>query len=80
MISRLFKRKPKQSTWVYCPGCKKDLVSSKNALLSDTDRVRYYCLDCYTVSEWDFDFPAPLHLDSYYQDPNDAFKLFREKS
>lgn len=61
----------KQGTFVYCPGCRLELVSATNRLVTDTDYVRYYCGDCCTVSVWDFDFPVPILVDSFYSDPND---------
>lgn len=65
---------PKQTTWVYCPGCKRDLVSAENVIITDTDLVRYFCGDCHTVSSWLFDAPTPLLIDSHYSDPNDWLK------
>lgn len=61
----------KQTTWVYCPGCKQELVGGTQRQVLDTDVVRYYCMRCLTVSVWEFDAPVPLLLDSYYLDPND---------
>ncbi len=39
--------------------------------MSDTEFVRYYCIDCSVVSKWDFDMPVPVLVDSYYLDKND---------
>lgn len=60
-----FKKKPRQYTFVYCPGCNEDLVSQDGAFIEDTDLVRYRC-KCGVKSEWNFDFPAPVLVDSWY--------------
>lgn len=56
-----FRRKPKQTTWCWCPGCGTDLCST-DAFVSDTDDgVRYRCTSCGRPSLWDFDtFPCPV--------------------
>lgn len=60
---KLFTRKPKQVTWVYCPNCKVDLCSAPHVAFVDPDAdglVRYAC-QCGEVSQWDFDLaPAPV--------------------
>lgn len=59
---RLLRRKPKQSTWCYCPSCKVDLCSN-DSFVSDTEDtgVIYRCTGCGHVSVWDFDlFPVPV--------------------
>lgn len=66
--------RPKQTTWIYCPGCKRDLTTSPNVIVKDEDRVHYYCGFCNTVSSWDFDFPVPILIDASYKDPNDWMK------
>lgn len=62
LFKRLFKRKvkpTKQTLWCWCPGCKKDLVSSKS-FVKDTDFVYYKCTNCGTESKWDFDTYGPV--------------------
>lgn len=63
--------KPRQTTWVYCPGCKVDLVNNHNREVVDGDVVKYFCFACNTVSRWNFDFPVPILIDAYYKDFND---------
>ena len=48
-----------QSTFVYCPNCNNELVSS-NSFVKDTDYVYYKCDRCGTDSKWDFDFMCPI--------------------
>jgi hypothetical protein len=62
----MFKKKIKQYTWAYCPGCKQDLCSNPGVTYTDTDLVRYKC-PCGYVSEWDFDLaPAPIFVRAFY--------------
>jgi len=48
-----------QRTFCYCPGCGLELCNSKS-WFSDSDLVRYRCIQCGTQSAWLFDAPAPL--------------------
>ena len=56
-----FRRKPKQTTWCWCPTCGRDLCST-DSFQSDTDEgVLYECSWCEHRSLWDFDtFPCPV--------------------
>lgn len=47
-----------QRTFVYCPHCDNELISSES-FVKDTDFVYYKCANCSTESKWDFDCPAP---------------------
>lgn len=60
-IFRGFKKKPKQTCFVYCPRCRNELVSS-NSFVEDRDGiVKYECSRCGIVSFWDFaHYPAPV--------------------
>lgn len=64
----------KQTTFVYCPGCRQELVNGRNRIVMDTDLVRYFCGECNTISAWMFDAPVPLLIDSFYSDPSDWLK------
>lgn len=57
----LFKRKPKQSTYCYCPKCNNELVSS-NSFVEDNDGiVKYRCSKCGEITFWDFiHYPVPF--------------------
>lgn len=55
----LRRQQPEQRTFVYCPGCGLELCNT-DSFQSDTDLVRYRCIQCGTGSEWMFDAPAPL--------------------
>lgn len=59
-----FKKKQRQTTFCYCPNCKNELISS-NSFIYDEDVVKYKCVKCGMVSEWDFDAPAPILLKYY---------------
>lgn len=78
LIKWIKEARPEQTTWCFCPGCKKDLCTGNNVIMTDTDLVRYFCGDCNIVSVWNFDMPVPMLIDAYYQDPNDWFKAYRE--
>lgn len=55
----MFKKRKKQRTFVYCPHCNNELISS-NSFVEDTDFVYFKCKKCGTESKWDFDTPVPL--------------------
>lgn len=57
-----------QNTFVYCPHCDNELISS-NSFVEDTDYVYYKCSACNTESKWDFDFICPILCE--YKEPND---------
>lgn len=48
-----------QSTWCFCPGCGIDLCNTES-WFSDSDLVRYRCIQCGCDSEWLFDVPCPI--------------------
>lgn len=48
-----------QNTFVYCPKCNTELISS-NSFVEDTDFVYYKCANCSTMTKWDFDFLCPI--------------------
>lgn len=48
-----------QRTFVYCPHCETELISS-NSFVADTDYVYYKCANCKTETKWDFDFLCPI--------------------
>lgn len=62
-IFRGFKKKPKQTCFVYCPKCRNELVSS-NSFVEDKDGiVKYKCDKCGNISFWDFgNYPVPYLL------------------
>jgi hypothetical protein len=51
-----------QSTFCFCPGCGIELCNSKS-WFSDSDLVRYRCIQCGTDSAWLFDAPAPMLIE-----------------
>lgn len=60
-LRSMFRAKQRQTCFVYCPGCKVDLVASALEC-EDTDLVRYLC-KCGTRSTWDFDsYPVPFRV------------------
>ncbi len=61
MFHKIFKRKPKQTTYCYCPRCNNELVSS-NSFVEDQDGiVKYRCSKCDEITFWDFiHYPVPI--------------------
>lgn len=55
----LLSRFEKQYTFCFCPKCGLELCNSKS-WFSDTDLVRYHCVQCGHESAWLFDTPVPL--------------------
>lgn len=63
VLYRLVKnaKNPTQTTWCYCPQCKKDLCSNDSFISDDDNGVLYQCTNCGCESLWDFDAaPVPL--------------------
>lgn len=64
-LKELFSRKPKQTTFCYCPKCNNELIGS-NSFVSDLyvngeNEVTYKCSECGHVSIWNFDItPVPV--------------------
>jgi DNA-directed RNA polymerase subunit RPC12/RpoP len=57
----LFRRQPKQTTWVHCPNCRFELVKGGEFWGHTIDGwVEYKCANCGRFSDWDFDAPVPL--------------------
>jgi hypothetical protein len=48
-----------QKTYCFCPGCGLELCRS-DSWFSDTDLVRYKCIQCGAHSGWLFDVPVPI--------------------
>ena len=65
MIGRIFRKKREQTTFCYCPTCQHELCSCANCFVEDTDLVRYRCTQCGTRTEWLFDAPVPLLINTY---------------
>lgn len=61
MFHKIFKRKPKQTAYYYCPRCNNELVSS-NSFVEDQDGiVKYRCSKCDEITFWDFiHYPVPI--------------------
>lgn len=51
--------KSKQTLFVYCPGCKRDLCSN-GSFVKDEEFVEYKCTNCGRESRWDFDRYGPV--------------------
>ena len=48
-----------QHTFIYCPYCDNELISS-DSFVKDTDYVYYKCSKCGAETKWDFDFLCPI--------------------
>lgn len=49
-----------QKTFVYCPECGNELISSDSYIDDKDGLVSYKCKRCYLQSEWDFTTPVPI--------------------
>lgn len=69
VLKSFFKAKqmePKRTTYVWCPGCKADLIGD-DSFVSDTEvGVHYICKKCSCSSRWLFDCIVPILLDANY--------------
>lgn len=64
-LKKLFTRKPEQRTRCWCPKCKNELISSGSYVKHFLDMtVHYRCVKCGTETQWDFDCPAPILLET----------------
>ena len=55
------KRKQKQYTFVHCPKCNNELISSNSFIKDDDGIIKYKCKICGNVSFWDFvHYPIPI--------------------
>ena len=58
-LLKIYNRNHYQANYCYCPGCGIELCRTES-WFSDTDLVRYKCIQCGVQSGWLFDVPAPL--------------------
>jgi predicted RNA-binding Zn-ribbon protein involved in translation (DUF1610 family) len=67
MLRALLHPASRQTTRVYCPTCRNELVANGVLLYdSPTHGVLYRCDNCDSFSRWDFDAPAPLLLEDAF--------------
>ena len=63
------KYKEGQRTFIYCPHCNEELISQEKAFikhdLSIDPSEYFYCQNCYTLSQWNFDAPCPMLEKTY---------------
>jgi transcription elongation factor Elf1 len=61
MFRFLFKKKPKQTAFCYCPNCKNELISS-NSFIGEDENHLYdaKCSNCGNKSKWLLDTPVPI--------------------
>lgn len=60
------KLKEDQTTYVYCPKCHVELISTNSYYGRDTtglDLEHFKCNNCGTDSIWDFDLPTPILIE-----------------
>lgn len=58
-IQEYFKKR-NQKTFIYCPKCNTEMISSGNALEDKKGIIKYKCSKCGNISFWDFaHFPVP---------------------
>lgn len=57
-------RRPKQRTFVYCPGCRNEMAACPRTTYAYVGElfVRYDCGQCHVRSLWQFDMPVPILL------------------
>lgn len=58
-LVKQYYRNHMQGSYCYCPGCGLELCRS-DSWFSDTDLVRYKCIQCGKHSGWLFDAPVPI--------------------
>lgn len=49
-----------QNTFIYCPRCDLELISSHSHLYSKNGLEIFKCRQCYIKSNWDFTTPVPI--------------------
>lgn len=56
--------KEEQTTYVYCPRCHTELISTNSYYGQDEKGLEHFkCTICKTHSIWDFDTPTPVLID-----------------
>lgn len=61
MKFELFKKKKRQTTFIYCMKCNNELVSSDSFVKDENGIVTYKCDRCGNVAQYDFiHYPVPL--------------------
>lgn len=59
-LLRLDRKLSKQHTFIYCPKCKNELISSDSFIKDEDGILKYKCTKCGNVSFWDFiHYPIP---------------------
>jgi len=59
----MFKKKSKQKTFIWCPACNNEFVSSNSFVSDEEGIVTYKCSRCGNMEKYDFDhFPIPVSL------------------
>ena len=68
-----------QRTFIYCPHCDLELISSKSRVPTDVPLLTEYykCNHCYHLSEWDFDTPTPTLIKDY-GNTEDSYKKLED--
>jgi len=61
-IGKWWRGTPKQSTFCYCPNCRRDLCGQSDAFKDDDGAVVSYSCRCGTHSRWLFNAPVPILL------------------
>lgn len=61
LFDKLLHRKEKQYTLCYCPTCGNELTESDSEVRVE-ELVTFRCNECYTITDWLFDAPAPILL------------------
>lgn len=61
-LLKVYNRNHMQGNYCFCPGCGLELCRS-DSWFSDTDLVRYKCIQCGAQSGWLFDAPAPILIE-----------------
>ena len=61
-LFNIFKRKPKQTSFCYCPKCKNELISSNSFVREDDCCAYYKCSKCGKETMWRLDTPVPFLL------------------
>ena len=71
-----FEKNKEQKTFIYCPICRTELISTNSYIGSDENNLEHFkCSVCRAHTEWSFDEPCPVlikiveyPIEEYYTD------------
>lgn len=70
--------KPKQYTFIYCPVCKNELISTSMVFSTNDETYEYICSQCTCASRWNFDVIPGGFLLSHQKPSKKFYKYVRQ--